>query len=271
MAQSFGPAMGLTAAFPIYIVAGRRLGKGEAAPDDEQITMDALYSYLSRRARSDGSAATPQRFVQGGVGDLIISANPLVGSSQLDPDTIAALMDENWRTQLGAVTELAQQMLEGSTIAGRAARLALQRHVDNRKQPELNYRVRNAIVNALTIKEKQQGVAQAEAEEEKQRAEAARHGALSCWKEPTKDQWLPWWSAWLGWTPNAFDVAVFTLLLVPISQEFGVPVSTMVFVLTITLWTRFLGAVMFGRFADLIGRKTPPMISIFWYAFASLI
>ena len=25
------------------------------------------------------------------------------------------------------------------------------------------------------------------------------------WKEPTKDQWLAWWAAWLGWTLDAFD------------------------------------------------------------------
>ena len=62
--------------FTSWLVEG--LEKGEAAPDDEQITMDALYRYLSRRARSEGSAATPQRFVQGGVGDLVISANPLM-------------------------------------------------------------------------------------------------------------------------------------------------------------------------------------------------
>jgi SHS family lactate transporter-like MFS transporter len=20
------------------------------------------------------------------------------------------------------------------------------------------------------------------------------------WKEPTKDQWIAWWAAWMGWT-----------------------------------------------------------------------
>src|SRR5580692_10534797 len=47
--------------FTSWLVEG--LEKGEAAPDDEQITMDALYRYLFRRARADGSSATPQRFV----------------------------------------------------------------------------------------------------------------------------------------------------------------------------------------------------------------
>ena len=81
--------------FTSWLVEG--LEKGEAAPDDEQITMDALYRYLSRRARAEGSAASPQRFVQGGVGDLVISANPLMGASQIDPGIMAALAAEEFR------------------------------------------------------------------------------------------------------------------------------------------------------------------------------
>jgi len=91
-ARNCGPATRLSAAsqFTSWLVEG--LDKGEAAPDDEHITMDALYRYLFRRARSEGSSATPQRFVQGGVGDLVISANPLAGSSRIDPGIMAALV-----------------------------------------------------------------------------------------------------------------------------------------------------------------------------------
>ena len=39
------------------------------------------------------------------------------------------------------------------------------------------------------------------------------------WKEPTKDQWLAWIAAWLGWTLDAFDFTVFLLIMVPISQS----------------------------------------------------
>jgi hypothetical protein len=162
---------GVFSRFTSWLVEG--LEKGEAAPDDDQITMDALYRYLFRRARSEGSPATPQRFVQGGVGDLIISANPLAGWSQIDPETIAALIAENWRTRLGAVTELVRLMQEGNTTAARAACLVLQRHLDNPKQPELNYRVRDAITDALGQGEKRREAAQ-QVEEEKQQAEAAR-------------------------------------------------------------------------------------------------
>jgi SHS family lactate transporter-like MFS transporter len=91
------------------------------------------------------------------------------------------------------------------------------------------------------------------------------------WKEPTKEQWLAWWAAWLGWTLDAFDFTVFLLIMVPISQEFGVPLTEVAFVLTITLWLRLIGAVASGWLADRIGRKTPLMISILWYSLANFV
>ena len=167
--------------FTSWLIDG--LEKGEAAPEDEQITMDALYRYLHRRARSEGAASTPQRFVQGGVGDLVISQNPLAGSSQIDPGIMAALAAETFRMRMGAVAELALQMEEGRSNAARAARLILQRHL----QRERDYQVRRAITKALAeelqhpaeagpsaAEEKQRAEAVQLAEEEKQRAEAAQ-------------------------------------------------------------------------------------------------
>jgi len=89
------------------------------------------------------------------------------------------------------------------------------------------------------------------------------------WKEPTKDQWIAWWAAWLGWTLDAFDFTIFLLIMVPISQEFGVPMTEVAFVLTITLWLRLVGAVASGWLADRVGRKIPLMISILWYSVTS--
>jgi len=91
------------------------------------------------------------------------------------------------------------------------------------------------------------------------------------WKEPTKDQWLAWWAAWLGWTLDAFDFTVFMLIMVPIATEFRVPLTAVAIVLTITLWMRLVGAVASGWLADRIGRKTPLMISIFWYSVCNFI
>ncbi len=116
--------------FTSWLIEG--LEKGEAAPDDEQITMDALYHYLFRRARSAGAAATPQRLAQGGVGDLVISANPLMGFSQIDPGIWGRWSAEEFRTRIGAVTELILQMDEIHTVAARAARRLLQRHLQTR-------------------------------------------------------------------------------------------------------------------------------------------
>ena len=91
------------------------------------------------------------------------------------------------------------------------------------------------------------------------------------WKEPTREQWYAWIAAWLGWTLDAFDFTVFLLIMVPISQEFGVPLTAVAFVLTVTLWLRLVGAVASGWLADRIGRKWPLMISILWYSICNFI
>src|ERR1700726_5215825 len=86
------------------------------------------------------------------------------------------------------------------------------------------------------------------------------------WEEPSKDQWLAWVAAWLGWTLDAFDFTIFLLIMLPISQEFGVPLTEVTAVFTLTLWMRLVGATASGWLADRIGRKTPLMISIAWYS-----
>jgi MFS transporter, SHS family, lactate transporter len=95
--------------------------------------------------------------------------------------------------------------------------------------------------------------------------------SLRWWKEPTKDQWMAWWAAWLGWTLDAFDFTVFLLIMVPISKEFGVSLTEVAAVLTITLWMRLVGACGSGWLADRVGRKTPLMLSIAWYSVCNFI
>src|SRR5436190_20492600 len=86
------------------------------------------------------------------------------------------------------------------------------------------------------------------------------------WREPTKDQWLAWIAAWLGWMLDAFDFTIFLLIMVPIANEFGVSVTAVAAVLTATLWLRLIGGVASGWLADRIGRKAPLMISILWFS-----
>jgi SHS family lactate transporter-like MFS transporter len=91
-------------------------------------------------------------------------------------------------------------------------------------------------------------------------------GQVPWWKEPTKDQWVAWIAAWLGWTLDAFDFTIFLLIMVPIAETFHVPLIEVTAVFTVTLWLRLVGAVGSGWLADRIGRKAPLMISILWYS-----
>jgi SHS family lactate transporter-like MFS transporter len=91
------------------------------------------------------------------------------------------------------------------------------------------------------------------------------------WREPTKEQWHAWVAAWLGWTLDAFDFTIFLLIMLPIAQEFNVPLTAVTAVFTLTLWMRLVGATASGWLADRIGRKTPLMISIAWYSVCNLI
>src|ERR1700748_3298660 len=102
-------------------------------------------------------------------------------------------------------------------------------------------------------------------------AAAANTVPVPWWKEPTKDQWMAWVAAWLGWTLDAFDFTIFLLLMVPIAEAFKVPLVEVTAVFTITLWLRLVGAVGSGWLADRIGRKTPLMISILWYSVCNLL
>ena len=101
-------------------------------------------------------------------------------------------------------------------------------------------------------------------------AATANTHPIPWWKEPTKDQWLAWVAAWLGWTLDAFDFTIFLLLMVPISKDFGVPLTEVAIVFTLTLWMRLVGATASGWLADRIGRKKPLMISIAWFSVCNL-
>src|SRR5215468_1736185 len=95
--------------------------------------------------------------------------------------------------------------------------------------------------------------------------------AVPWWKEPTKDQWYAYIAAWLGWTLDAFDFTVFFLIILPISQEFGVPITAVAIIATLTLWMRLIGATAAGWIGDRMGRRAPLMISILWYSICNFI
>src|SRR5437660_1252943 len=93
---------------------------------------------------------------------------------------------------------------------------------------------------------------------------AATAREIPWWREPTRDQWLAWWAGWLGWTLDAFDFTVFLLIMVPVSKEFGVSLTQVTAVLTVTLWMRLLGACGSGWLEREQNRECrAPLLSIF--------
>src|SRR6185312_133769 len=100
---------------------------------------------------------------------------------------------------------------------------------------------------------------------------AQSSASVPWWKEPTREQWLAWWAAWAGWTLDAFDFTIFLLIMLPIAQEFKVPLTEVTAVFAITLWLRLVGATASGWLADRVGRKIPLMISILWYSICNFI
>ena len=94
---------------------------------------------------------------------------------------------------------------------------------------------------------------------------------VAWWREPTQDQWRAWTAAWLGWMLDAFDFTIVLLVMVPIANEFGVSVTAVAAVLTLTLWLRLPGAVGAGWLGDRIGRKPPLMLAVLWFSACNFI
>ncbi|HVV31669.1 MAG TPA: MFS transporter [Vitreimonas sp.] len=79
-------------------------------------------------------------------------------------------------------------------------------------------------------------------------------------------------AAYLGWTLDAFDFLMLTLITKDIADEFHVPDTALGLVITATLALRPVGAFIFGRLADRFGRRPILMLNVLSYsalAFAS--
>jgi SHS family lactate transporter-like MFS transporter len=78
-------------------------------------------------------------------------------------------------------------------------------------------------------------------------------------------------AGFLGWTLDAFDFFILTLVIDDIAKSFGKSRPDIAFALTATLAMRPIGAVVFGIMADHLGRRLPLMLNVIFYAIISVL
>ena len=85
------------------------------------------------------------------------------------------------------------------------------------------------------------------------------------------NQWNAVLAGFLGWTLDAFDFFILTLVIDDIAKSFGRTRPDIAFTLTVALAMRPLGAIIFGIMADHWGRRLPLMINVIFYALVSVL
>ncbi|HEX3589240.1 MAG TPA: MFS transporter [Pseudonocardiaceae bacterium] len=82
----------------------------------------------------------------------------------------------------------------------------------------------------------------------------------------TRDQRNSFVAAQLGWTMDAFDYFIVVLVYADIAKDLKVSLTTVAFLTTVTLIMRPVGAIIFGLWADRIGRRRPLMTAVCFYS-----
>ena len=82
----------------------------------------------------------------------------------------------------------------------------------------------------------------------------------------TADQRNSFLAAYLGWTMDAFDYFIVILVYADIATTFGRTKTEVAFLTTVTLVMRPVGALLFGLWADRVGRRIPLMVDVTLYS-----
>ncbi|MGO8772335.1 MAG: MFS transporter [Mycobacterium sp.] len=82
----------------------------------------------------------------------------------------------------------------------------------------------------------------------------------------TTDQRNSFIAASLGWTMDAFDYFIVVLVYADIAKTFHHSKAEVAFVTTATLAMRPVGALLFGLWADRVGRRLPLMVDVTFYS-----
>ena len=70
----------------------------------------------------------------------------------------------------------------------------------------------------------------------------------------------------LGWTMDAFDYFIVVFVYADIAKTFHISKAEVAFVTTATLLMRPVGALLFGLWADRVGRRLPLMVDVMFYS-----
>jgi MFS transporter, SHS family, lactate transporter len=82
----------------------------------------------------------------------------------------------------------------------------------------------------------------------------------------TADQRNSFIAALLGWTMDAFDYFIVVLVYADIAKTFHHSRAEVAFVTTATLFMRPVGALLFGLWADRVGRRLPLIVDVLFYS-----
>ncbi|MBV8177550.1 MAG: MFS transporter [Mycobacterium sp.] len=82
----------------------------------------------------------------------------------------------------------------------------------------------------------------------------------------TADQRNSFIAALLGWTMDAFDYFLVVLVYADIAKTFHHTRTEVAFLTTVTLLMRPVGALLFGLWADRVGRRLPLMVDVAFYS-----
>ena len=78
-------------------------------------------------------------------------------------------------------------------------------------------------------------------------------------------------AGFLGWTLDAFDFFILTLVIDDVARSFGRTRPQIFLAITLALAMRPVGAIIFGIMADRWGRRIPLMLNVIFYATVSVL
>jgi SHS family lactate transporter-like MFS transporter len=87
----------------------------------------------------------------------------------------------------------------------------------------------------------------------------------------TADQRNSFIAALLGWTMDTFDYFIVVFVYADIAKTFGMSNTEVAFLTTATLLMRPVGALIFGLWADRVGRRVPLMVDVTFYSIAGFL